>query len=68
MAGIEVKTTDRVTIQCPVPADRTKTTRFAEALSEYVAKGYEITGAQDIEGGSQRDPYVIGFKITLERK
>lgn len=67
MAGIEVKVTDRVTIQFPVPCDAQQTAELSRRLESYVSEGYVIVSAQDIETG-QRDPYVIGFKITLERK
>jgi len=65
---IEVKVTDRVTIQCPIPATKEQTVELTRKLDGYVSEDYIVVSSQAVEGGSQRDPYVIGFKLTLERK
>lgn len=65
--SIDVKVTDRVTIQCPIPADEAHTVEFTQKLNGYVNTGYVLVGATSIEQG-QRDPYVVGIKVTLERK
>lgn len=65
--SVVVKIEDRVTITCPVPANAEESAQFSTVLDARVRSGYVIVGAQDIEHG-QRDPYVVGIKVTLERK
>lgn len=68
MPGVKVKVIDRVSMQCPVPATQPEAAEFTRKLASYFVEGYVLAGASTISDGTQRDPYVVGFKLTLERK
>lgn len=65
---VEVETRDERTIQVPVPAGRADTQTLAGFLMQAHSDGYTLKDASDIQSGSQRDPYTVGLRITVEKK
>lgn len=62
-----VSVRNEVTITCPAPAAREDTEKFTDTLKHFVDDGYTVKLAQTISSGDQRDPYVIGIRIVLEK-
>jgi len=67
MASVEVGITDQRTVRAGVPLDSADTAKFAAAISDAAMNGYVLSAAQDITGGSQRDPYVVGVLLTFTK-
>lgn len=65
---IEVEAKDERTIQVPVPADNADTETLGKFILNAGQDGYSLKDAHAVQGGSQRDPYTTGLRVTLEKK
>jgi hypothetical protein len=64
---VEFSAKDERSIRIPVPANANETAKFVDWLGVGFTSGYTIKSASDIQSGDQRDPYVVGLHITMER-
>lgn len=64
---VEVKASDTRSIQVPVPASREDSAAFADFIFQAQSEGYVLQGATAIDGGSQRDPYTVGIRLTYAK-
>lgn len=67
MPDVEITARDERSIRVPVPANTELTATLVAWLGKNFQDGYTIASADSIQAGTQRDPYVVGLRITMER-
>jgi hypothetical protein len=65
---VEFTARDERTMQVPVPCEGPDLDAFGALFTRAITDGYTLAGAQTLQGGSQRDPYTVGLKLTFSKE
>jgi hypothetical protein len=63
-----VQVIDTREIQVSIPTEPSDTHALGEFVSKAAADGLTLAGASEVTSGHQRDPYVVGLKLTFKRE
>lgn len=65
---VVVEAIDQRSIRVPVPCNTDEMEQLRRWVNATADQGYSLKSAAEINGGNQRDPYVIGIRLMAEKK